>query len=601
MQDIAKLLRKRKPSGKDLGLIVLENYANTLRQQAAGESIKPLISDDKLTKFYEQIKDTPQEDIYNGYTALYRWLEGFQAVKHSHEQQLQVRYLSISEYITQATVSEDIYTYISRLPAIMTQKEYDEKSKKGIEEYFTRKDGKEIEVSALDVMLYAFSFYRDKLEDDPEAENPLQPIKEKYEHEPVTSPLITKEYCKVTAYGGYYEAPDGTRSNEVDNPDDWLMAIATPEMKKIIEAATSYESDPAEAMESIDKIEKMFLMANAKQIWNDDKPDENSKHWRDSYEKAGLFYPTTWHDGEELPNGLTKWDVLSNSIDLFFIYPHFFDNVFGNDKAYKEEASDFTAEFKDLVSILALICDSSGIFSAKISEMAAADLHTTVCTMRQLYESDFMGRKESIEGDIGILFPHNDRACNNGVAIIKESKYGFNDHISEIGYYKPPRIKNSNTDLYKIDGLYPESKDFESNSIDVETHRRALYTSYYYLQGYNKTLELIQEEYDLVSIDAFKSDLSLYEQQIDYINDLVLILYKRIIETDYEDPAEKMKKSQTLKKYFYEYDYKSLKTPFLNISEMKRRLKDPAVFYTPTVISGLMCVMPYAYKGEGGI
>ena len=126
MADIHKLLEKQNLTGQELGIIELTNMAVQFKQALKGEKPKALIEASQLQQMVNQLKDPTQAKIYGGYISIHEWLLIKYNIAQTQIQQAQLQYRTLESLITTAILAEDICKYVEQLPAIMTQKQYDQ-------------------------------------------------------------------------------------------------------------------------------------------------------------------------------------------------------------------------------------------------------------------------------------------------------------------------------------------------------------------------------------------------------------------------------------------------------------------------------------------
>ena len=126
MADINKLLEKQNLTGQELGIIELTNMAVQFKQALKGEKPKALIEASQLQQMVNQLKDPTQAKIYGGYISIHEWLLIKYNIAQTQIQQAQLQYRTLESLITTAILAEDICKYVEQLPAIMTQKQYDQ-------------------------------------------------------------------------------------------------------------------------------------------------------------------------------------------------------------------------------------------------------------------------------------------------------------------------------------------------------------------------------------------------------------------------------------------------------------------------------------------
>nr|CRY94005.1 hypothetical protein [uncultured prokaryote] len=131
MADIERILKKKKWTGRELGILEVTNMALIFRQNLEGEkAIKPIIDRPTLSDMVNTLVDLQQRQIYMGYISIHEWISFHYSSAQSHMQQAQFQMHILTVYINDAKFAEDIYIYTEQLPAIMTQKQYNEYNKK---------------------------------------------------------------------------------------------------------------------------------------------------------------------------------------------------------------------------------------------------------------------------------------------------------------------------------------------------------------------------------------------------------------------------------------------------------------------------------------
>ena len=188
----------------------------------------------------------------------------------------------------------------------------------------------------------------------------------------------------------------------------------------------------------------------------------------------------------------------------------------------------------------------------------------------------------------------------NGIAILRPSDIISKSRcIDERGYYVEPDIHPA-ISSHSLEAFFTESEDYAENIATVEDARSGLLANYYYLQGYNKQIDLIIALTDVPELEVFKQDLRGLEDKIQALNDLVPFLYKQIRDTDYRDKELQARKMEVLKDIFPPLDYKSLTIPEENIARAQELVGSFKAFLEQRVeFEDLLCTIPEREDGEG--
>lgn len=569
MADIKRLLNKKGWTGKELGILEITNMAITFRQQLEGKEPKPLIEKAQFQRMIDNLTDREQGRIYNGYLSIHEWLTLYYNAAQGNLQQAQVMYRIILNHITDAMQAEQVYEYISRLPVIMTQKQYEEARKAGLEKWLHTEDGDPQVDSVFQLIDRAILYYAKLLETDPQKPNPLKSIKEKYLAEPIQSQLIRSRYPKAAGYG-YYTLEDGRRSDRMSK-EEWQAAL-TENRKPTLEQKFNDDESITKGMTSKEYGE--FRHIKKARLVFKGMEDEEAEEALDN--ESG-YTPATWHYYDEAPEDLTKWEVLEDE-DLFLELYDFGDT-------YTEDAKDFVAEFKEAVDAIIADIDSSylhgktdldnlplsdeenQLFTSKVglAGIPVEKWQTTIFSWEDLYRLDVYGFRADAE-DYFTLWKDNWRACVNGIAILQPPTWtDKHRNIDEGGNYQPPKPVH----ISGLDRFFPDNEDYADNVEEIETGRKTLLDSYYFLKGFNLAIDLIAAYFEIPDISVLKLPIDYIEDKIEALNNLVPILYDDIKHTTYEDKELQQKKLQVLQDIFPEIDYESVEIPAANIEKAK--------------------------------
>ena len=340
--------------------------------------------------------------------------------------------------------------------------------------------------------------------------------------------------------------------------------------------------------------------------------DADEAQRKKDYER-GLATPVKWHYYEEAPADLTKWDIVEAGLMAF--YGGLFCGMDVSEGEYLAELEDFLTEFRELAD--AIIADIEKLYLTgkkqlqplpvkghkplkDIANLPLEDWSSTVFSWGDLYKLDVYGFKEEAEEDTTI-FDGNRRAIINGIAILRASDLlGRSPRINERGYYVEPDISNTLSN-FTLEAFFTEAEDYADNLEIVETARQTLIESYYHLKGYNYALEIIASFYDVPEIAIFQMNTSGIEDKIRAFNGLVPILYKKILDTDYEDKELKERKLQVLKDLFQPIDYEALTIPEEKKEAAQQLLVDFKAFQPENAnrFDGMLCTLPEPEDEDG--
>ena len=582
------------------------------RQALEGKQPEPIVDQARFRTMINGITDRQQWKVYNGYISIHEWLSIRYNVAQTQLQQAQLQYRTLAGYITDATLAEDVYRYIEQLPAIMTEKQYRDAKETELKNWLYDEDGTERVDSLAALIERGISFYNNQLQTNPAKPNPLKAIRKKYIAEPVKSKLILEGYNEVMEEG-YYTIEDGSgRRSDTMTAEEWQEAIITPAMKQ---ALRDMKTADGSGTEYTQQIATRRLLERAKVIFEGGtEADADEAQQKKDYER-GLATPVKWHYYEEAPADLTKWDIVE--AELMYFYGGLFCGMDVSEGEYLAELEDFLTEFRELAD--AIIADIEKLYLTgkdplqplpvegreplkDIASLPLQDWSSTVFSWGDLYKLDVYGFKKDVEADTTI-FDGNKRAILNGIAILRASDLlDCSPRINESGYYVEPDIMHTLSN-FTLEAFFPEAEDYADNLEIVETARQTLIESYYHLKGYNYALEIIASFYDVPEIAIFQMNTSGMEDKIRAFNGLVPILYKKILDTDYEDKELKERKLQVLKDLFQPIDYEALTIPEEKKEAAQQLLVDFKAFQPENAnrLDGMLCTLPEPEdeNGEG--
>lgn len=585
MMSIKKILNKKTWTGRELGILALTDMAVNFQRMMEGKKDEPLVPREQIQSMVNSIDDRSEIRIYNGYISIYNWLSVRFNIAQTQFQQAQLNFNSLLSYILDAQLVEGVYSYIAKLPVIMTQKQYDDIKTKRVEEYFKDNDGEELASGILDLVTRAIEYYLNLLKKEPNKQNPLKSIRKKYINKPIKSKYILSNWNEILEEG-YYTIEDGSgRRSDKMSQEEW---------EKTIEPAIA-EYGKKEG--GIDRISMERFIDRAKVIFAGGTEKDADEAQKKKDIEAGRSLPVQWHTYETPPDDLTKWDFIEQDLIREF-YPADLDGS-GNpwsEKNFLESVKDFYNEFKELVDAMLKDMDKRYFKNndIKMSKLPIEKWDTTIFSWRDLYDVDFYGEKSKANGDFHV-FDGNRRALFNGIAILRPSDLlDKSIRIDKNGYYIEPNAKTSIEEMSGLERFFQETEQYAENVKRLEETRKTLVSSFYYMKGYNYALDIISDEFEIPNISIFKTPVEQFEKRIDALNDSIHILYQRIKNTDYGDKDLQTKKLQVLQDFFQPIDRASLAISEENKKEAKNLLKNFNAFkdeYKET-FERLLCELP---------
>lgn len=572
MADIKRLLRKKKWTGKELGQIAISNVCQMWDTQMHGKTPTPLVSKEDFSKMLDALVDPAQIKVYNTYMELYRWLNVAYNVADGQQQQIQLNIKTIKSYLDVTDALEETYTYIEKLPIVMTEKQYKDyigKRENEILDYF-----KDYDLNLFQMLEQALFALNRQLSSTPNKANPLKTLKPKLEKEKVEDQRILNLYNEATE-NGYFEIDEtGERSDQMTE-EEWEKAIIAPELPEAqrIKYGKVFTQD---------SVMKMDLSKAA----FEGATEEELERIEDKYSRKKHY---TFHPYDNPPEDLTRWDIIEDDIYLNWYYPSLEGR--GEDEqeeTYKqavlEDITAFKNEFpkvfesirKDMKKYLGDVVDKP------IEEWA--DVTYSWEEIRKLNYYDF----NDVFFDESSVFDGNGRALFNGVAIIKEDWPFKPSGIDERGYYKAPDVLDSLAPL-SIACFFPDAPDYADDADMIEHNRERILESYYFLLGFTTAIDLIADYFDLPAIKVFKFDVDWLAEATGALDTKAMLLYKKIKDRNYEDKELQRKKLEALKNFFYPLECEKMKIPQEHKDEAIAGFKDANIFKDMN-LTQILCV-----------
>lgn len=540
MADINALLNKKGWTGRELGILEVTNMCRLFAQTMQGITpAKPLIEKDRLKSMINGL--TSEKDIreFNYYIDIHSFLSTTFAVKGSNTQQLQLRQKVILDYLKNALLAEDIFYYIDELPAIMTEKQYNEEREKRTAEYL---DG--IKLTPMQIIIELLEANIKAYEENPRKTSPYKELFKRYATEPIKSKYTLERYNEATD-NGYYTLPDGRRSDQMTD-EEWEEVAKSYEEKE-------NQQQEAEEQKGFSITDKRF-MREALAVYNDGlTPYEAEELIK---EEDGLKVPREWHIYEEPPADLTKWEAIA---DTTYIYELYRVNEADDIKAFIED-------FEELAELLK--AEAEKLYFKGFSKIPYSEYHIDRFSGVEAYSKNFVGF--DYMKDDSFLFD-GERGNWNGIAILKPN---WNKHrIDENGYFIEPPIYNSLKN-HSLEAFFTDNEDYAYNVATIEASRESILESYYFLSCLDYIIDATAKLYDLPDIKMFGVNISSLKEMIDALNTFTPVLYTKICRTRYQDEETKQKKLQVLKDIFYPIEYDKIEIPTAKIDELIQDTKN---------------------------
>jgi len=259
--NIKALLRKRGWTGDDVGKAIILSLIDSYKQTLQGVTApKELFTAAQLRTMILSLKDKEQGTRYNRYIGLNNWISQNNAVARAYYEQARGEVNRLLTILSTAHATEDEYQYIEKLPAIMTQKQYDDIRAQRIEEQFKDENGETLTHGVFNLLNLSIGHFVSLLQKEPRKANPLKPIKKKYQCEPVTSPRILCRHNNE-------DPPEGLTKwdiIELGTLFKYYPALAGEHCETYAEQAEDFKAEFPELFDAVvDEIDKRYFNKEA--------------------------------------------------------------------------------------------------------------------------------------------------------------------------------------------------------------------------------------------------------------------------------------------------------------------------------------------------
>jgi hypothetical protein len=549
--DIEKLLKKKHWTGAELGRLQI-----AITSIAYGESFKngesnpkPIVEKERMHEMLRTLAGTHEAGVYNSYIAMHEWIRNVSQTSLAQEQQALVQIEKINNILSKILEVENVFTYISFLPKIMTQKQYKNAVNESLKGLWDENE-KPVKVRGLTIVKFALSSCLTLLKKHPRANNPLKPLKEKLSKEFVRDTTILEKYNKIMRRG-YYVLEDGTRSDQV--PPDELRKIISPELSKILNEDSKLSED-----------EKKLLNLKSTQH-RIEEMSKNHYHGISAPAQKSFTKKIQWHYYKEPPKNLTKWDILKEGRLEDFYFSK------SEEKNHQQEVKEFESLMTEFPMVIEAITNDIGEKYPDLSNLkglTAEKLDKKYYPEKILFDDNFYSFRDVVTSDRYVF--KDDPEAQNGIAILKNStaeKYTMPD--LNIVLRSP------------LEKYYPENKDYKDNKNEIKECRNLILQSVYFVQGFNAALNIIASEFDLEEVQNFSQPVHLLKEKIEKNNNLVYLIHESINDLiKYGgESADKQKKLETLKTVFDPIDLSEFEIPQAKIDEATKNISDLTGFY----------------------
>lgn len=574
-----KLLKKKGWTGKEVGQLLIASMLNDIKQLGQGEKT-PLFSQADFEKMESSLNSDFDYLSYGVYRELYSSIIDSFNIGQGLCQQFYNGFSRLYLMLREVQIADKVQKAYDDTPLIMTESQYKRLEAEAVQ---TLKGNKESYYSLLFYILEKF------LDAGDEAPEPIRTAIEATKEIPAEKITFSRSYNEQMGLG-YYSLPDGRRSDQMTS-EEWQKAL---EEEFLRTHKLTINGEPASTEETIreyniDRLTKGYelffkgakairefvLERTGKELDGTDEEIEEALDGIIDYvgkarynpnaekieEALGFSTPAEWHTYEELPEGLTAYDLL---------------HLIAESSSYEEtdekkHLKAFKTEYKELYTALNAYIEEN---VPKARGLKPNQLYKDIVSWGELADAGIIGYSSLIQPDdreiVQIWTEGEDttenkskrlRAGRRGIAILRNpASYQTDENGDYIEKKSPLPFFLS---LYTLEG--DGDKIAEINSyID-----NLIYPALSYLYAFNSLMGIIGKVYDLPELEEVaRFDTRIFESNMSGYNGMLYLFYHNV----YGNEEEKQRKRAIIKEIFRPLEADTLKPSQEAIEEVTAEL-----------------------------
>lgn len=578
-----KLLKKKGWTGKEVGQLLIASLLNDIKQLGQGKKT-PLFSQADFEKMESSLNSDFDYLSYGVYRALYSSIIDSYNYGEALCQQFYNGFSRLFSVLREVQIADNIQKAYDDTPLIMTESQYKRLKAEAVQTLRGRKES-----------YYSLLFYilEKSLDAGDEAPEPIRTAIEATKEIPAEKITFSRSYNEQMGEG-YYSLPDGRRSDQMTS-EEWQKAL---EEEFLRTHKLTINGEPASTEETIREynrdrriksyelffkgakaIREFVLERTGKELDGTDEEIEEALNdilndtidyvgkarYNPNAEKIaealGFSTPAEWHTYEELPEGLTAYDLL-----------HLIAESSSDEETdEKKHLKAFKTEYKELYTALNAYIEEN---VPKARGLKPNQLYKDIVSWGELADAGIIGYSSRIQPDdreiVQIWTEGEDttenkskrlRAGRRGIAILRNpASYQTDENGDYIEEKSPLPFFLS---LYTLEG--DGDKIAEINSyID-----NLIYPALNYLYAFNSLMGIIGKVYDLPELEEVaRFDTRIYESNMSGYNGMLYLFYHNV----YGNEEEKQRKRAIIKKIFRPLEADTLKPSQEAIEEVTAEL-----------------------------
>ncbi len=576
-----KLLKKKGWTGKEVGQLLIASMLNDIKQLGQGKKT-PLFSQADFEKMESSLNSDFDYLSYGVYRELYSSIIDSFNRGQGLCQQFYNGFSRLYLMLREVQIADKVQKAYDDTPLIMTESQYKRLEAEAVQ---TLKGHKESYYSLLFYILEKF------LDAGDEAPEPIRTAIEATKEIPAEKITFSRSYNEQMGLG-YYSLPDGRRSDQMTS-EEWQKAL---EEEILRTHKLTINGEPASTEETIREYDRLIksyelffkgakairefvLERTGKELDGTDEEIEEAldgilndtidyvgkARYNPNAEKIaealGFSTPAEWHTYEELPEGLTAYDLL---------------HLIAESSSYEEtdekkHLKAFKTEYKELYTALNAYIEEN---VPKARGLKPNQLYKDIVSWGELADAGIIGYSSLIQPDdreiVQIWTEGEDttenkskrlRAGLRGIAILRNpASYQTDENGDYIEKKSPLPFFLS---LYTLEG--DGDKIAEINSyID-----NLIYPALSYLYAFNSLMGIIGKVYDLPELEEVaRFDTRIFESNMSGYNGMLYLFYHNV----YGNEEEKQRKRAIIKEIFRPLEADTLKPSQEAIEEVTAEL-----------------------------
>ena len=580
---LKNLLKKKGWTGEEVGKLLIASMLNDIKQQGQQDK-EPLFSQSDFEQMESSLTSDRDYLTYGVYRDLYSSIiDSFNRGQGLY-QQFYNGFSRLYLMLREVQIADNVQKAYDDTPLIMTKSQYKRLKAKAVQTLRGRKE------SYYSLLFYILEKFLDAGDEAPE---PIRTAIEATKEIPAEKITFSRSYNEQMGLG-YYSLPDGRRSDQMTS-EEWQKVL---EEEFLRTHKLTINGDPASTEETIREynrdrriksyelffkgakaIREFVLERTGKELDGTDEEIEEALNdilndtidhvWKARYnpnaekiaEALGFSTPAEWHTYEELPEGLTAYDL------LYLIA----ESSSYEETDEKEALKHFKKDAPALYDALKAYIESK---VPQARGLKPNQLYKDIVSWGELADAGIIGYSSLIQPDdkeiIDIATRGEDTTENKskrlrtglkGIAILKHPAPFQMDEQGDYIEQKSPLLFFQS--LYTLEGDGDKIAELQGY---IDT---LINPALGYLYAFNTLMEIIGKVYDLPELaEVACFDTSLFESKMSGFNGMLYIFYHDV----YGNEAEKQHKRAIIKEAFRPLETETLKPSQEAIEEITAEL-----------------------------